>query len=160
MVRDKTQWIFINANPESDDTPPESKTDQMNGSFNYHGSAMLSLVTGKTVGVAKRVKPIVVRLPVHWTQDRNGNPLYQGYTKENWIDALGRVLDNLGEKHQDQATSVVLLATYFPASSLVEPGGFLTRAWNQIEELAKRGAVVVTGSGMYPSNVITLPRMV
>ena len=119
----------------------------MNGRFLYHGTAMLSLVTGKLVGVSKKANPIIVRLPTTWTPDEDGINRYRGNTPEDWIKAVGMVLDDIGEGRPKNATSVVLLAVYYPRG-LVD-AGFIQRSFAQLDELSKRGAVVVTGSGTY-----------
>ena len=107
---------------------------------------MLSLVTGKTTGVSKKVKPIIVRLPAGWSRDGN---TYRGFTINQYISALGEVLDDLGLEHREEASCVVLLAQNYPRHLFTddEQTQVILQMWGMIDELTKRGAIVVTGAG-------------
>jgi len=123
----------------------------MNEAYNYHGTAMLSLVTGKTLGVSKKVSPIVVRIPTVAVVDENGLTKNLGFTRETWITALSKVLDDLGVNSKQQASSVVLLAQHSPREKLfadgANPDGFIQRMRALLDEMNDRGAIVVTGAG-------------
>ena len=153
MVRDQTRWIVVSFDDGSPPTNPH--TDVKNSNLVFHGTSMLSLVTGKGLGVSKRVKLVVVRLPsrrvprVPLPPPGDTPDKWDPYTPESWIKALGMILDDMGEGHRNVANSVVLLATYWPPGEVA--GGFRDRSFRQLSELSRRGAVLVTGSGQCSS---------
>ena len=135
------------------DGVPASRTDSENRNREYHGTAMLSLVTGKGLGVSKKVKPYIVRLPAGTFQyDERQNLLWQGgFTPEDFITAFGMVNDALGTQNRDLASSVVLVSHYYPREELVKKevdiDAFSRRLWELINAMTRKGAVVVTGTG-------------
>ena len=97
---------------------------------------MLSLVAGKTVGVAKNIDPVVARLPS------------DSYSEDDWLTGLGMINDDMGAQAQLQAKFIVLLAAYYPPHAF--PGnnqGWVNRCHVILEAMASKGAIVVTGSG-------------
>ena len=124
-MRDKTRWLFAAADP--DGGLPETDSPNMRG--NYHGTSMLSLVTGKLAGVAKKVAPIIVRLPNGWAHNDAGERGWRGFTPEIWSNALSKVLDDLGSEHRTEASAVVLLADYYPRGVGGDPVRFTQRVF-------------------------------
>jgi len=108
---------------------------------------MLSLVAGATVGVAKNINPIVVRMPCrpHATNPKT-KEIMQG---PDWIDGLGMINDEL----DGSSPTVILLAVSWNLAQFPGPDGqaqmdgFTVRHKTLLEALASKGAIVVTGSG-------------
>ena len=127
-----------------------------------HGTSMLSLVVGETVGVAKNADPIVVRMPCRGPRDNPG--AMQGH---EWIRGLGMINDDLAKKISETgsiAPSVVLMASYwtpdqFPGADgqLKEANmfGFSLRHKPLLDSLAEKGAILVTGSGNNNRKTVT-----
>lgn len=127
---------------------------------------MMSLVAGKTLGAVKNANPIVVRMP------RLG--VMGQFTKEDWLQGLMRINDDIGFQYsKQQTTAVVLLATYFPKEVFyrrrLSDGGWLRDSNNQyiddstgwVDEAYKllanmeaKGALIVTGTGNSGNNVV------
>lgn len=106
---------------------------------------MLSLVTGATVGVSKRVAPIVVRVP-------RRNAAGGGSKPEDWLKAMGKVVDAFTDESPNQARAVLLMAFYWPREYFMigdtdYSHGFRKRLNDYLQELARKGVVLVTGSG-------------
>ena len=138
MIRDQVRWLPTNA----------VRDDGRNGREEYHGTAMLSLVAGQRLGVAKNVNPVIVRLPgVTFTQV-GSSTVRSGFSPQDWIEGLSRINDDLGKDPVRWASCVVLLAQYFPRSMFENnnPGSWTTRAHGLIRDMISKGAVVVTGS--------------
>jgi len=107
-----------------------------------HGTSMLSLVAGSTLGPAKKIRPVVVRLPCRGR--------FVLIRPTDWIDALGMVNDDL----DGQTPAVVLMASYFEndddrfkLGAQLSVFGFSARHWQLLHDMARKGAVLVTGSG-------------
>lgn len=112
---------------------------------------MLSLVAGLRTGVAKNVRPIIVRQP-----GPAGLAIPPTMSAGQWLKGLVAIYDDLTFGKQVTVQAIVLLATYFPRSG---PGGFTEsgqpaeadafelQAYRLLEKLVERGAVLVTGSG-------------
>lgn len=146
-MRDKldqdSTWIFVG--PDMDGSPP-GKNDKKKSSGVFHGTAMLSLVLGNTLGVAKKVSPIIVRLPGSML-DQDGNAI-RVFQPEHIIIALGKVNDQLQVREGGAtapASCVVLLAHYYPSGTVEEI--WALRVWSLLEEMEKKGAILVTGQG-------------
>jgi hypothetical protein len=129
-VRERTTWIKMG---EGDQVAEDD--------CKQHGTAMLSLVVGKTVGVAKNANPIIVRLPCR------GRGV--GLQPPDWIDALGKIHEHI----DTSKPSVVLMASYW--TKIFFPGpdgaddwdGFAAAHKRLMDALAAKGAVLVTGTG-------------
>jgi len=105
---------------------------------------MLSLVAGTTVGVSKRVTPILVRVPRRL-------PRGGGTTPEDWLQAVSRVNDAFTTPSTD-SRAVLLMAFYYPRSAfrigeLDYSLGFRTRMATLLQSLARKGVILVTGTG-------------
>lgn len=93
LIRSKADWILLGEEHE------QAKDD-----CKEHGTPMLSLVAGKTVGVAKNIKPIIVRMPCRL--DHRG--VKRGMQGADWIDGLSAINDQL-----DGSTPTVVLMAVF-----------------------------------------------
>jgi len=136
-IRDRVKWIQIGTGDQAAEDDCKS-----------HGTSMLSLVVGETVGVSKNADPIVVRMPC-----RGLGKAMQGH---EWIDGLGMINDDLAKKTSEAggiAPSVVLMSVYwtpkfFPgANSQADMDGFTLRYKPLLDSLAEKGAILITGSG-------------
>lgn len=148
--------------PDSPQPNDDSQTSlDGSGSHKAHGTSMLSLVAGKTVGVAKNIDPILVRFP------RSSVEHFGGQTPEDWLRGISKIYDDLGKQVtlSISTTAIVLMATYWPRSAfrqknnarddirgpdgnyIDESAGFEISAGQMLKELISRGALVVTGSG-------------
>lgn len=104
---------------------------------------MLSLVTGKTVGVSKSAKPVIIRMP-----RRNS---LGGATPEDYIEGLSKVNDDLQGK-STEARAILLMSLLFPRSLFMrdrvdQSAGFSGRMQQLLADLGQRGVLIVTGSG-------------
>ncbi|KAK3720790.1 hypothetical protein LTR37_003453 [Vermiconidia calcicola] len=144
-VRENIRWL-------PSDAPHD---DRMTLGRQHHGTAMLSLVAGQTLGIAKNVKPIVVRVPLPTQADLTERQL--GMSPQLWIEYLSKINDDLGTQRSSEARCVVLLAEYFPRWLFPDnnPNGWDTRLYFLLLEMISKGAVIVTGSGnMQPASAI------
>lgn len=106
---------------------------------------MLSLVAGATVGVAKNINPIVVRMPCR----AHPNGVKKAMQGSDWIDGLGMINDQL----DGSSPTVILMASswnlnFFPGPEGPEQwDGFVLRHKELLDSLASKGAILVTGTG-------------
>lgn len=112
-----------------------------------HGTAMLSGVSGALVGVSKKVKPILVRLP----QRRPSHST--SWTPQDFIDGLSAVADHYSD---DSSTTraILVLAIYYPPSEIKAGKGwkedfnaFLSRSRQLLERIVAKGILPVVGTG-------------
>ncbi|KAK8033865.1 Pectin lyase fold/virulence factor [Apiospora marii] len=114
-----------------------------------HGTAMLGFIAGARLGVAKKVKPYLVRVP-------RRSPFGGGSTAEDWLVGVAKVLERY-EKPSDTTLAVLSLSWYVtenmqdrhPAEGKGEDTflGFRNRLAALINLLIRNGVFVVTGSG-------------
>ncbi|KAK4902065.1 hypothetical protein LTR27_000967 [Elasticomyces elasticus] len=130
LIRDRAKWIQVGIGEQAGENDCKA-----------HGTSMLSLVAGKTLGVAKNIDPIIVRMPCRGPG--------VAFSPSDWIDGLGAVNDQI-----DASTpSVVLMASYWPPKNFRgpvgdrAPRGFLLRHLELLASLASKGAILVTGTG-------------
>lgn len=142
--------------PEDDSyTDPQNKWHK----DSVHGTAMMSLVAGKTLGAVKNANPVVVRMP----RRRAFGP----FSKEDWLKGLMQINDDIGLQYsKQQTTAVVLLATYFPlemfyrkdprdngeakdknGKPIDDSAGWVGEAYSLLTKLESKGALIVTGTG-------------
>lgn len=93
---------------------------------------MLSKVAGDAYGVAKKASPVLVRVP------RFAN-------KEDWLDGLSAITDDLEARSDKGAKSVLSMSFYYPPDQ-VSPG-WLRMARTHLRWHASQGILLVTGSG-------------
>jgi hypothetical protein len=134
LIRDRARWIQVGTGDQvAEDDCKE------------HGTAMLSLVAGATLGVAKNINPVIVRMPCRGR--------FVAFEPPDWIDALSKIAEDLDASK----LSVVLMASswgkeYFPHPDKSRPDleamvGFEARQKALLDDMVSKGAVLVTGSG-------------
>jgi hypothetical protein len=106
---------------------------------------MLSLVAGATVGVAKNIDPVIVRMPCRGR--------FKAFQPPEWIDALSKIYEDLDAAKP----SVVLMASSWTKEYFPHPDpnrfdweamvGFEARQKALLDALVSKNAVLVTGSG-------------
>lgn len=147
MVRDNIEWLTPVS--DHDGTAPQ---DDSHG--NGHGTAMLSLIAGKSLGTAKYSKPYVVRLP---RKSSAGG----GWSPEDFLETVAEAANAM--ESRDGAAGVVLLAHYYPRSRFFrvrgeksagigdvtfdESLGFEKRLDTIVNEIASKGYLIVTAAG-------------
>ncbi|KAF3807936.1 hypothetical protein GCG54_00007672 [Colletotrichum gloeosporioides] len=103
-VASKTEFIFIGEDFDGQQNRDDSNIQQ-NGECaspvhcKAHGTAMLSIIAGANIGIAKKVKPIMVRVPRR--QKKGG-----GASPEQWLSALSAVDDAIPD--QSATTRAIL----------------------------------------------------
>jgi hypothetical protein len=108
---------------------------------------MLSLIAGATVGVAKNINPVVVRMPCR--PHPTAPSIKLGMQGSDWIDGLGMINDEL----DGSSPTVILMASswalkFFPGPEGPDQwDGFVLRHKDLLDSLASKGAVLVTGAG-------------
>lgn len=146
---------------EGEPQPQDDAQTDAEGSITLggaHGTAMLSIVAGDTIGVAKSCLPIPVRLP---RRQKAGG----GFRNEDWIEGLEKIRDDL-EGESKNTRAVVLLAEYFTRERFVRVNlkgdrvenpatgehyydtyGWQLAVRRLLGDLVDKGALLVTGSG-------------
>lgn len=114
---------------------------------------MLSLVAGWTVGLAKNIDPVIVRMPCRIEpnpQANNPDQTKKGVMKPaEWIAALGMVNDD----YDGNDPAVVLMSEYWQRVHFKDEygdpnwDGFAIRHKALLTSLASKGAVLITGTG-------------
>ena len=116
---------------------------------------MLSNVAGNTLGVAKRINPVLVRVPrvSILTSTQTGPPVAGGNAPpERYLDAVSAVNDARGT-NGTAANAVMLMAWFYPRSQFRDRNGvdqsegFRYRLWFLISQVVNKGVIPVTGSG-------------
>lgn len=111
---------------------------------------MLSLIAGDRLGIAKKVKPYMVRVP-------RRSPFGGGASHEDWLVGVAKVLERY-EQESETPVAVLALSWYWTeelyngypdaaAKGAETFLGFRKRLAALINLLIKRGVFVVTGSG-------------
>lgn len=127
---------------------------------------MLSLVAGKTVGVAKNIRAHIARLP----RKRSGG---MGFTPEDYLETLAEVHERMTADPNGGASGVLLLAQMYQRSffyrlkgdgsnsfleidgrTFDESFGFEWRLHTLLEQIMAKGTIVVTGAGNLQSATI------
>lgn len=93
---------------------------------------MLSKVAGNVYGVAKKVNPVLVRVP------RFANT-------ESWLDGLSAITDDLGARSDNSAKSVLSMSFYYPPDRVTP--AWVSKAKMHLQWHASHGILPVTGSG-------------
>ena len=148
-------------------TPPPtllSRSPEKGVEGKAHGTAMLSLVAGDSLGVAKNknVKPILVRMPRRYFEGGN-------WTPHDWLHGLDMINNRLGTAvvgPDAPLKAIVLLAEAWIPTAFIKrkPGtgdydldedgktvytydAWVARVREILVEMASKGALIVTGSG-------------
>ncbi|KAF7546067.1 hypothetical protein G7Z17_g8691 [Cylindrodendrum hubeiense] len=101
---DRIDWVVKVADFDGVRRQDDSQTD-LNHSHEgkAHGTSMLALVAGKTLGVAKSIKPHLARLP-------RGYPFGGGFSTEDYIETIGEIDNRITADPGGKFTAVLLLA--------------------------------------------------
>lgn len=115
--------------------------EQNDAHHSFHGSCMLSKVTGHKLGVAKKVSPILVRLG-------------KGAQPDDWVRALSLVSVDLGPRPPDDqpadTRAILSMSFQYPIDGPDAPGNIenliddMIRLMNELEH---KGVFMLTGSG-------------
>ncbi|KFY94278.1 hypothetical protein V500_03359 [Pseudogymnoascus sp. VKM F-4518 (FW-2643)] len=134
----------------------DSQTDPANiiRSGGAHGTAMLSLITGKTLGVSKLVAPTIVRVPRRVI--RQG--AMGGATFEDYIEGLGKICDDLTTT-STVVKGLLLMSLAFPRDQFLRSGfdesaGFSGRMQALLANIITKGILPITGAGNLHENGI------
>ncbi len=144
-IASKIQWIFVGTDEDGTNSEDDSSIPKGGyGPGKAHGTAMLSLVTGATVGVSKRVQPVLVRVP-------RRQPSGGGTKPEDWLEGVSKVND-VFTTQSTVSRAVLLMAFYYPRTTFMIGDvdyslGFRTRMAALLQSLAQKGVVLVTGTG-------------
>ncbi|KAH6891280.1 peptidase S8/S53 domain-containing protein [Thelonectria olida] len=158
--RDRVDWLIKVPDYDGVAREDDSQTDvDLKTKGKSHGTSMTSVIAGKTLGVAKSIKPHLARLP------RRNNIGY--WTQEDFIDTIAAIDERLA--NDGGANGVLLLAHYYirpafyrlkgdgTADPLLINGepidqsfGFEWRLHTIIQSIVEKGMLVITGSGNEP----------
>ncbi|KAK7957732.1 glucan 1-3-beta-glucosidase [Apiospora saccharicola] len=153
-IRDKVEFIHVAREDDGGDSANDDsflmEDQRCWHSCTGHGTAMLSLIAGSRLGVAKKVKPYVVRVP-------RRSLLGGGATAEDWLVGLSKVLE-LYEKPSEKTLAVLSMSWHYtealydrnPVKGEDTFFGFRNRLAALINLLIRNGVFVVTGSGNKP----------
>ncbi len=148
----------VKNNPKDDSGTPPSGTIEDTGKS--HGTSMLSIVAGNILGVAKRLQPILVRLP-------RRRPTGGGFTPEDWLKGLESISSDLGPRESTELKGILLLAQDWIAEAfrrrdpqrpseivtdargnfIIDFEGFTTQARALLVQLQSKGVLIVSGAG-------------
>ena len=114
LTKDKVTWLHPGTdlsgpgltNPEDDSYTPLDPT--VVPSRSSHGTAMLSLVAGKTLGVAKKANIVLARLPRRRRDYAAGD-----FTPEDWLDGLVKISSHILTEGKRASVVPVLVAQAF-----------------------------------------------
>jgi hypothetical protein len=158
-VAQRVQWIQAG---EGNDGAEDDGSVFFNPNINKnsgkgHGTAMLSKVAGHLYGVAKRVTPVLVRVPRVTTRqvatDPEGRPIITPDfpPPTAYLDGVSKALDDWRQNKQATfKTATILMSWYYLLENL--PAGdagtaFVAKLYQLISELASLGVLPVTGAG-------------
>ncbi|KXT05630.1 hypothetical protein AC578_5652 [Pseudocercospora eumusae] len=154
-VRDRVRWLHVGRDVDDQGqyiTSPQPEDDSMDrGKYpKAHGTAMLSLVLGKTLGVAKNAHPILVRMP---------RTVGGGMDQAQFLEGLKMISDDLGESTSTEPRAIVLLAIYYP-QVIRRPGRpdvdittrpdfepWLENLRTLLATIESKGGLIITGAG-------------
>lgn len=154
-IADQVSWILV-GNENGDQLMDDSQYNQaQTNGIKGHGTCMLSLVCGASVGVAKRVKPWLVRVPRRVPAGTSPANAVAGASAEDYVDGVSAVLNALqgsaGTSAQTEA--ILLMSWYYPRPVFKGPNnedqsdGFRIRLWQLLTALVRKGVLPITGSG-------------
>ncbi|KAH8891558.1 hypothetical protein GQ53DRAFT_823579 [Thozetella sp. PMI_491] len=145
----KARWINIGVDydgrqPQDDSQVPAAGTQ---GPGLGHGTAMLSLVGGATVGVAKQIKPIIVRMPRRRPEGGGANAL-------DYLDGVSAVNDDVQSTGSSVTQAILLMAffldrtIYLTSTDGVDFADPFVKQFNtHLNQLINKRVLPVTGSG-------------
>lgn len=126
--------------PSDGHCPPEKRCKP-------HGTSMLDMVAGAKLGIAKKVKPVLVRVPRIKPQGGGASP-------EHYLEAVA--MADSAFTGDSGETRAILSLSWVYSSDIFMVGEFLTRPifelwklrlYKILKSLVRKGVFVVTGSG-------------
>ncbi|KAK2808540.1 hypothetical protein FQN50_004571 [Emmonsiellopsis sp. PD_5] len=156
-IANKMRWIHVGldydgqTHQDDSSTPAPGFTLPMGAqSPKSHGTCMLSRVGGFKNGVAKKVSPVVVRVP-------RRHQFGGGARITDYLEGVSTVLDDVGTQGK---RAILLMAFYYPRINPItnlplfrdfegrdDSDGFRIRLRDLLRELIRRGVYPVTGAG-------------
>lgn len=115
---------------------------------NPHGTSMLGMVASKNLGIAKKVNPVVVRVP----RKKQGG---RGYSAQDFLDGVSKVNDVFTDD-SGKTRAILSLSWYYDQALFASEvdhftgtGFYLWKAQlhRLLKNLIRKGVFVVTGSG-------------
>ncbi|KAH7139640.1 hypothetical protein B0J13DRAFT_638583 [Dactylonectria estremocensis] len=166
LIRDRFDWVIKVPDWDGQSRQDDSYTDLgANAILSSHGTSMLSLVAGKTVGVAKNINAHIARLP-------RKRATGMGFTPEDYLETLAEVNERM-TGDGSTASGVLLLAQMYQrnffyrlkgdgttnpltlnGATFDESFGFEWRLHTLLEQIMAKGNIVVTGAGNVQSATI------
>ncbi|KAF2462996.1 subtilisin-like protein [Lindgomyces ingoldianus] len=121
-VARRARWLFANPN------------DQVRGDNGpkWHGTCMLSKITGHLYGTSKRVNPVIVKVPL-------------AATVEDYLEGVSKVVDDV--RTRGGRKTVLNLSWYYPGHVVESKVGWSDRLYELLKELQDSGVIIVAGSG-------------
>ncbi|KAK8081144.1 serine protease precursor [Apiospora hydei] len=152
-IRDKVEFIQVSdeegVNDDSFLLPSQRCWHDDPGNCHAHGTLMLGFIAGAHLGVAKKVKPYVVRVP-------RRSEFGGGATPEDWLIGVTKVLERF-EKPRKTILAILNLSWHwtrnlYEAYPVEQRGedtffGFRNRLAALINLLIQNGVFVLTGAG-------------
>lgn len=107
----------------------------------WHGTCMLSKVSGARFGTSKKINPVVVKVPF-----ASGPP--------RWLDGLAKVVEDVTDKKRTNPAfkAVLSMSFYFPNAEVNT--GWVQNFYDNLIALEKMGVVLVAASGNDNKNSI------
>lgn len=158
------RWIHVNTDLDGRTPNDDSQTplnQQRPSKYKSHGTSMLSLVAGNTLGIAKQANVVIVRLPRRNAD--NGQ-----FTKEDFLDGLSRIEEDIVSPADQGVSAIVLVAHAYPRDTflrrrpsggplrdengndiydIVDRASWTTRVKLVLLNIASKGGLVITGAG-------------
>ncbi|KAI2607948.1 peptidase S8/S53 domain-containing protein [Hypoxylon sp. NC1633] len=151
-VAHNVEWLHVGQDLDGRNAEDDSATDPEHKftTAAAHGTSMLSLVTGASLGVSKGVKPILVRVPRRIIPAPGRGP-YGGATDEDYLEGISKVCDHI-TGISTETRAILLLALHFPRKRFMRNGedksiGFTSRLHFLLKDLISKGVLPITGSG-------------
>ncbi|KAF0323324.1 hypothetical protein GQ607_009442, partial [Colletotrichum asianum] len=161
-VAAKTEFMFVGNDFDGEQRRDDAHTPASGfceKKCDAHGTAMLSLVAGKDIGIAKRVKPIIVRVPRKMPEGGGASP-------EDYLAGLF-MIDEAIPDNSDIARAILSLSwgytfemfhgkrlqnsavdgTIDMESERAQFGLYRKKMHRTLTSLVKKGFLVVTGAG-------------
>ncbi|EFW19513.1 conserved hypothetical protein [Coccidioides posadasii str. Silveira] len=150
-IASKTEFVFVEKDYDGqyhrDDAGVPLNGVCEPGYCNPHGTGMLGMIAGANLGVAKKVKPWVVRVP---RKNKRGG----GFTPQHFLEGVARVNDMiLGDSKTTRA--ILSLSWSYDSEKFIKGSDASTddfETWRVrfhgiLRTLIQKGVFVVTGSG-------------
>ena len=144
-------WENIETNWQDPDAAPSGANGNLPDAYsdwNGHGTAMISLIVGDTIGNAPGADLTVVKIPKYTSGDFDGQ-----YVRFSIMSALYRIIDNVLAQHAQGVLGKTIISvslnTFFRGETNSESEeAVFEKVWqNALEKFRLLGVLVVTSSG-------------